>query len=861
MDSHGPEPSDADPLSGATQARAPVPGPGGSLLDGGTLVMDESQRQRAMRDSQGPLVRTVSTGGLRYQLLRSHARGGLGEVFLAQDSELEREVAVKEMLPGHATDAQSRTRFVREARLTGRLEHPGVVPVHGIGTCDDGRPFYAMRFIHGETLDQAIRCGQGGSEAGGAGPALTLRQLLSRFVAICNTVAYAHSKGVVHRDLKPSNILLGPFGETLVVDWGLAKAATVEGPEDRPRLSDPTAGDSVGSDTETRDGVVLGTPAYMAPEQAAGRWDEVGPAADVYSLGAVLYAVLTGKAPFGKTTLAETLSRVKTGDFPPPRQARGEVPAALEAVCCKAMALKPADRYPTALDLAADVEHWLADEPVGCYREPFSVRAARWLRRHRSLATSAAALLLTATVALAVGLVAVNAERERTHTAELAALARGREAEEQRNAAEAARTLEGKERRRTRQALDAMSSQVIEGWLSRQQLSPEEKDFLKQSLEYYEEFARDTGAEPEQVWGVGKAQMRVGRIRAMLAQYPEAEAAERRAVELLSRLAVDHPAIPEYGSDLAAAYNHLAVVLAATGRGGLAEAEYREAITVLGRLVAAHPESVDFRGDGGRNFNNLAALLRAGGRPGEAEAAGREGVAIFRRLVAEQPGRPDCRSGLAAGLNNLGNLLRADGRAEEAEAGLREALALRQALADEHPLVADYRNDLAGSLVNLALLLRDRQDLAGARRLLEQAGPHHRAAVTAVPRNPTFRQFYRENLDVLSQTLLGLGDHDAAARAAAVLAANALTAEDAYNAGCYLATCVGLVGKDPKVAQTRRPELAKQYADRAMAHLRQAVEKGYRDLAHLQGDSDLAPLRQRDDFKALTAALGAGPWW
>src|SRR5262249_46291572 len=161
----------------------------------------------------------------RYQVLRSHARGGLGEVFVALDQEVGREVALKEIQARHAHNADSRQRFLREGEVTGRLEHPGIVPVYGMGAYPDGRPYYAMRFIKGHSLSKAIQRfhTEEALTADAGKRALELRALLSRFVAVCNAVAYAHSKGVLHRDLKPDNVMLGNYGETLVVDWGLAK--------------------------------------------------------------------------------------------------------------------------------------------------------------------------------------------------------------------------------------------------------------------------------------------------------------------------------------------------------------------------------------------------------------------------------------------------------------------------------------------------------------------------------------------------------------------------------------------------------------------------------------------------------------
>jgi hypothetical protein len=262
-----------------------------------------------------------------------------------------------------------------------------------------------MRFVRGETLQEAARK----LHAGAAG--YTLRGLLTRFVAVCNAVAYAHSRGVIHRDLKPANVMLGPYGETLVLDWGLAKVvgrSAEPGPGERP--AEGTLLVSGGDGSATRAGSLLGTPAYMSPEQADGRLEEQGPATDVYSLGATLYALLTGRPPVQGDT-PEVLERVRQGNWPPPAAVQPAVPKALDAVCRKAMALKPADRYSSALHLAADVEAWLADEPVSAYREPGNVKAGRWLRRHRQMTTGVAAVLLAA-VPLSI-VIAVNSDRAR----------------------------------------------------------------------------------------------------------------------------------------------------------------------------------------------------------------------------------------------------------------------------------------------------------------------------------------------------------------------------------------------------------------------------------------------------------------
>jgi eukaryotic-like serine/threonine-protein kinase len=291
----------------------------------------------------------------RYAFMSLHGTGGIGRVWLARDKHLDREVALKELLPDKAGNAKIAARFLREARLTGQLEHPGIVPVYELASRGDtNQPFYTMRLVRGRTLAGAIDAYHAKRAQGQADP-LDFVNLLTAFAAVCHTIAYAHSRGVLHRDLKGDNVILGDFGEVIVLDWGLAKL--VGQPDEEAELFRAEAA-GVQDPTLTVQGDVVGTPAYMAPEQAEGRHDQIDHRTDIHGLGAMLYEILTGRPPFVGTTTLEVLRQAARSNPTPPREFWSDVPPALEEVCLKAMAKDPERRYASAADLAQEVQRW-----------------------------------------------------------------------------------------------------------------------------------------------------------------------------------------------------------------------------------------------------------------------------------------------------------------------------------------------------------------------------------------------------------------------------------------------------------------------------------------------------------------------
>jgi WD40 repeat protein len=327
-------------------------------------------------------VPVAETAGLRdvddpnrYEQVAEHARGGLGRIVRAVDKRLGRTVAVKELLRRVGTTPADESRFLREALITARLEHPGIVPVHEAGRWPNGDPYYVMKLVEGRTLKEAIAARS------------TLRErmgLLEHVIAIADAVGYAHKEGVIHRDLKPSNVIVGEFGETIVVDWGLARDCKQDLPE-----PDADLAIAMGSGVETVSGKVVGTPAYMAPEQARG--DEVDERADVYAIGTVLYEMLAGAPPHHDDTPQATLDRVLAGPPRPLPLVVTNVPPELATIVAKAMARLPSERYPNATALAEDLRHFKMGQLVSAHSYTAWSILRKKLSQHRGVVAVAVA--------------------------------------------------------------------------------------------------------------------------------------------------------------------------------------------------------------------------------------------------------------------------------------------------------------------------------------------------------------------------------------------------------------------------------------------------------------------------------------
>jgi len=641
--------------------------------------------------------------GSRYQILEPLGQGGMGKVFVALDQNLQRKVALKEIRDNAADDPRSRARFLAEAELTSKLEHPGIIPVYSSGSRADGRPYYAMRLIQGEqtgSLQAAIHAHHSHASTDPAARDLAFRGLLRRVRDVCHTIEYAHSQSVIHRDLKPSNILLGPYGETLVVDWGLAKVlGTEESPENPGSgLLFRELGKSVES---TLDGKAIGTPEYAAPEQVSGEPASVGPASDIYALGAMLYTLLTGGSPFTRRgTDAETLKRnILEGNFIPPRKIQPRVDHALEAICLKAMRTRPEDRYPSARAMGEDLDRYLAGEPVNAYREPLPLRFRRWAARHRTLTVSTFVALLAAVLGLgAISAVQLQASKQLEQKNNLlieqqkATDIQREEAVTQRKAANAQRVIA--EQRETlaidavKQFRDAVAKNAA--LKNSPALASLRAGLLQKPQAFFQnlqdEFERQNDKRPESLVRLAEACAELSNLAGELGDYPKSLSLLERAAALYGQ-ALDGADKPPIAWLMAQAdlEQQRGVLYRNQGANNKALSAFEQAVKTHQKLLDAYPDNLDLQAQAGSAYNRLASMLGRLGRHTEAQEDMERALAMRTQVNQARPGRKDDLLALAGSHNNLGLLLKGRGKVQQGLAEIERALDIYRELAEKYP--------------------------------------------------------------------------------------------------------------------------------------------------------------------------------
>ncbi len=868
--------------------------------------------QSDLEESTFKLGQMSSEGG-RFRLLRQHARGGIGVVFVALDSELHREVALKQIQIQHADDPASRARFLIEAEVTGRLEHPGIVPVYGLGTNDQGRPFYAMRFVRGQSLKEAIdRYHQSDSQQKGdrAHGTLALRELLARFIDVCHAIAYSHSRGVIHRDLKPANILLGPYGETLVVDWGLAKVVGRDDPTPQPAAEVTLRPSSQFGTDETSAGTAIGTPAYMSPEQSEGRGADIGPASDVYSLGATLYYIVTGRPALSDNSIENMLVRLRRGAIDPPRHVNHRVPAALEAIVMKAMALRSADRYPSAQALGQDISRWLADEPVSALREPLRERARRWMRRHRPAVAAIAAALIAATAGLtAVLVVQTKANAELTSANLDLALS----IQQTQGANRALMVANERERARFELALEAIKTfhgQVSEDLLLREkQFDGLRTKMLMSATDFYQRLEEllKVQADQRSRAALGEAYHDVGELTAKIGSQALALAALKRGAELRLALAAEPGANPAAIRNAGDSLIAVGDVQEATGDLTGALASFEQARALLEPLVRTNPESADYRAAVSKCLHGIARAQYHGGHASQALVSHEQALALRRTLMDTNPGVTQFQSDLAQSYHDIGAIHRASGRAAAALAAYERARAISQKLTETDPTATQFQSALAQSHIDIGNVHQETENFAAALASFEQARAISQKLADANPAVTRFesdlaqsyqgigsaqdrtghvvdalasfnraRTIFQKLADAnptltllqsrlaMSYSYVGLVRQRAGrpAEAAAEFQKAVAIMErlsnlqpssyDLYNLACFQSLLSG-IASEPGFGLTDTD--VRRLGGQAVATLRRAVDAGLQDVAFMRRDPDLDPLRSRSDFQVMMMDL------
>ncbi len=599
------------------------------------------------------------------------ARGGMGRILRARDRRLGREVAIKENFVKHGINAR---RFEREARITARLQHPSIVQVHEAGVWPTGEPFFSMQLVAGRPFSEAI------AEATTLDKRLAL---LPNVLAVADAIAYAHSQGVIHRDLKPRNVIVGEFGETIVIDWGLAKLLHGDEADD---ASGPTFAAGSGDD-RTEAGTVMGTPAYMPPEQALG--EAVDQRADVYALGALLFHVLAGRPPVVGNSSDEMLATIVAGDAPSLGELQPGVPPDLLAIVAKATAHAPADRYPSARELAADLRKFQTGQLVSAHRYSRRQLALRWLRRHRTAVTVAA---VAVAVLVTIGVISVRQVVRAQHVAE----DERREAERNRGDAE-----------------ELMSFMLGD---LREKLQPVGKlDVLEtvaqKATAYYERRPdphdlRDRLQRAVALGSVGDVLLAQGHTAAAVAQY-------RTALAETEALAAANPGDEKLQRTLAVRHNHLGGALSAQGDTEAALAEFRADLAITGPLAAAHPDDAARQRDLSVTHEKIAEVLGMRGELPAALAEFRTSLALSERVAVLAPGAKADRD-MSIGHERIGETLAMHDEMPAALVEYRASLAIHERLAAADPSNTDDQRGLSGIHNAIGELLEMQGDSASA---------------------------------------------------------------------------------------------------------------------------------------------------
>jgi tetratricopeptide (TPR) repeat protein/tRNA A-37 threonylcarbamoyl transferase component Bud32 len=710
-------------------ARRPGKEAGGRTSRGSTPTLQQTTAERS-----GPGSRWEPPPELPdYEILEEIGRGGMGRVYRARHKKLNRMVALKMLHAVYQDFPQALARFRTEAEAIARLQHANIVQIYDVGESSSG-PYLALELVGGGSLADHLT-GTPWPAPDAAGLAETLAR----------AVDFAHQQGVVHRDLKPANVLL-------VVGGPLAGGGP-DRPSLVPKITDFGLARWLGGDhAQTQSGVMAGTPSYMAPEQACSQRRVVEAAADIYSLGAILYELLTGRPPFRAESPVETVLQVLHEEPVSPGRLRPRLSRDLETICLKCLEKEPRRRYLTARALADDLSRFRSGQPVSARPAWPGRRLLKWARRR-----PAVAVLLVVCGLMASGLLTVILRSNAQLDAALQS-ARRDEARAQRSTARAEKHFA-----KAREAVDRLLTQVAElRWRNEPRLEKERHALLEQALAFYEGFLDENGDDPAVRREAAWAHHRLGRILRELWQPQKALASLERAVAILEELVAEGGGAPDYRHDLAINLRDLGGLLVERNEVDAAERALARAVAVTEALVADEPANGELVWRLANLLVNHCGVLRRTGQLKETEPAYRRAINLERKALAERPTDRNHRFELARALSNLGSLLLALGRLREAEDACREALRLREDLFGETPHLPGARHDVGVSLEGSADLLMATGRPGEAAPAYRQAVAHWNKLLTDFPAMPAFRLRAAESFSGLGMCLQLMGQADAA---------------------------------------------------------------------------------------------------
>ena len=687
-----------------------------------------------------------------YELNEEVGRGGMGVVFRARHTVLDRDIALKFLHDKFDPHSPSARRFIDEAKITAKLQHPGIPSVHELGRLPDGRPYLAMKLIQGRTLAELLK-----EKGHGSAPWLGV------FENLCQAVGYAHAAGYLHRDLKPGNVMVGAFGEVQVMDWGLAKllasrdregagsgrtpVAHTPGSPD-PDDTRPVAEDSSAADTDrtnplapddpdgTREGTVMGTPSFMAPEQARGEVDQVDRRSDVFALGAILCQLLTGKPPLSGTA-GTVIADCAAGKFDAAYtrlDSCGE-DRELVVLCKRCLSVDREARPTTASEVAVAVAAFRSESEARAKRAEVeraeaAIQVAEQRKRRRQFqwaAGVAGGILLAGVVGTAVGLVLAREAEKREakradgeEKAKIAAIKAEEEEARQRGIAQNnAKIAQDKEkiaiaaRDRALEALRATTGTDVEKLLgAKKELTANEQAYLLAIAKRWQAFADQEGTDEQTRAIRGEGLYQVASLYIRLGRREEARKWHRQALDVLGPLADDYPNVPRYKWNVANTHTSIAITFTHEGRWAEAEEHSRKAVALYDQMAADFSSTPRNRSDAALGHNALAVLLARAGRTVDAIPEYKRAVEIQEKLMADFPKRADYQWHLAMTLNNLGMAFDKLKQPDEAEEQTTRSLAVLEKLATDYPAEPNYQSALAESCNSFGMLLAARKKAA-----------------------------------------------------------------------------------------------------------------------------------------------------